>query len=373
MNRIAIIGGGPGGLMLGLLLQQRGYQFTIFEKSNGQNHQSQGGSLDIHGDTGQIPLKEAGLIDEFNKLARFEGEDTKIVDATGKVYYEDDADGQGDRPEIDRGVLCDLIRSHIDPSAIKYGYQFESLKQLADSKCEVTFSNGYQEQFDYVIGSDGAFSKVRSYLSDVNIEYTGISMVEINVEEVSQHYPQLLQYNKNGKMMALDQDKGLLAQLNGDDSIKVYVSYRMAEAELEDYKQMSHDELKARLLSDFEQWDEQLLNYIKNMSNNILFRRIYRLPIGFKWETNQSITLIGDAAHLMSPFAGEGVNMALYDAYLFVKSLDEHTDKMTVAKQYEQEMNKVSKSSAQDSQDNLERMFTEGAAKKLSDMFTFVN
>ena len=73
MNRIAIIGGGPGGLMLGLLLQQRGYQFTIFEKSNGQNHQSQGGSLDIHGDTGQIPLKEAGLIEEFNKLARFEG------------------------------------------------------------------------------------------------------------------------------------------------------------------------------------------------------------------------------------------------------------------------------------------------------------
>ena len=65
--------------------------------------------------------------------------------------------------------------------------------------------------------------------------------------------------------------------------------------------------------------------------------------------------------------------MALYDAYLFVKALDEHTDKMTIAKQYEQEMNKVSKSSAQDSQDNLERMFTEGAAKKLSDMFTFVN
>ena len=160
-------------------------------------------------------------------------------------------------------MLCDLIRSHINPSAIKYGYQFESLKQLADSKCEVTFSNGYQEQFDYVVGSDGAFSKVRSYLSDVDIEYTGISMVEINVEEVSQHYPQLLQYNKNGKMMALDQDKGLLAQLNGDDSIKVYVSYRMAEAELEDYKQMSHDELQARLLSDFEQWDEQLLNYIK--------------------------------------------------------------------------------------------------------------
>ena len=153
-----------------------------------------------------------------------------------------------------------------------------------------------------MIGSDGAFSKVRSYLSDVDIEYTGISMVEINVEEVSQHYPQLLQYNKNGKMMALDQDKGLLAQLNGDDSIKVYVSYRMAEAELEDYKQMSHYELQARLLSDFEQWDEQLLNYIKNMSDNLLFRRIYRLPIGFKWETNQSITLIGDAAHLMSPF-----------------------------------------------------------------------
>ncbi|RIP37043.1 FAD-dependent monooxygenase [Staphylococcus gallinarum] len=370
MNHIAIIGGGPGGLMLGLLLQQRGYNFTIFEKSDGQNHQSQGGSLDIHGDTGQIPLKEAGLIDAFNKLARFEGEDTKIVDSTGQIYYEDYGDGEGERPEIDRGELCDLIRSHINTTSIKYGYEFESLEQLANGNCEVAFSNGYREQFDYVIGSDGAFSKVRSYLVDVDVEYTGISMVEINVEDVKQQHPNLLEYNKNGKMMALEADKGLLAQLNGDDKIKVYVSYRMAEAELDDYKQLSQEALRNQLLSDFEQWDEELLNYIRHMSNEVLFRRIYRLPIGFNWETNQSITLIGDAAHLMSPFAGEGVNMALYDAYLFVKALDEYTDDMTITKKYEQAMNEVSSNSAQASQENLERMFSEDAAKKLGDMFT---
>ncbi|MCG7339164.1 FAD-dependent monooxygenase [Staphylococcus sp. ACRSN] len=356
--------------MLGLLLQQRGYQFTIFEKSDGHNHESQGGSLDIHGDTGQVPLKEAGLIDEFNKLARFEGEDTKIVDSTGKVHYEDDADGQGDRPEIDRGALCDLIRSHIDPTSIKYDYQFDRMEQLKNGDCEVSFSNGYSEKFNYVIGSDGAFSKVRTYLSDTDIVYTGISMIEINIENISEEHPELLKYNKNGKMMALAQDKGLLAQLNGDDSIKVYVSYRMTESELDAYKLLSHNGLQARLLSDFEQWDEQLLNYIHNMSDRVLFRRIYRLPIGFKWSTNQSITLIGDAAHLMSPFAGEGVNMALYDAYLFVKSLDQYENQPEIIENYERAMYEISSNSAYDSQSNLELMFSEQAAKKLGDMFS---
>ena len=63
--------------MLGLLLQQQGFEVSIFEKAGLDVNRDRGGSLDIH-ESGQLPLKEAGMIHRFRELARFEGEDTRI-------------------------------------------------------------------------------------------------------------------------------------------------------------------------------------------------------------------------------------------------------------------------------------------------------
>ncbi|QQT00325.1 FAD-dependent monooxygenase [Peribacillus psychrosaccharolyticus] len=59
----------------------------------------------------------------------------------------------------------------------------------------------------------------------------------------------------------------------------------------------------------FNDWDEQLKNYIRHAEDCIVKRRV-----GFKWERKTNVTLIGDAVHVMSPFVGEGVNMAMYNA-----------------------------------------------------------
>ena len=89
------------------------------------------------------------------------------------------------------------------------------------------------------------------------------------------------------------------------------------------------------------------------------------MPIGFKWDNHPHITLIGDAAHVMSPFAGEG-NMALYDAYLLAKSIERNEDLQTALKQYEEEaMYESSAPRAQESQDNLELMFSQNSAQNL--------
>ncbi|MCE3022472.1 FAD-dependent oxidoreductase [Staphylococcus pasteuri] len=372
VKRIGIIGGGPGGLMLGLLLQQQGHTISIFEKADSNVNRDRGGSLDIHDDSGQLALKEANIYEQFKQLARYEGEDTKVVAKDGTVLFEEDAEGEGSRPEIDRGELCDIIMNQLEPSSIQYGYTFNTLTQLENDQVEVSFKEGNKETFDLVIGADGAFSKVRSFISDVDVEYNDISMVELNVNNVKNDHPDLAQFNKNGKMMALGDNKAILGQLNGDGRIKVYMSYLMDVDKLDDYKALSKGEIKQQLLKDFADWSPELKKYIEYASDDMLLRRIYKLPIGFTWESNGNITLMGDAAHLMSPFAGEGVNMALYDAYLLASAIKTSQDLKSAIAQYEEEMYVVSKESAQESQDNLEVMFSDTAAEQMAAFFNSV-
>ena len=367
LKHIAIVGGGPGGLMLGLLLQRQGFSFTIYERGYQNMHSDRGGSLDIHDDSGQLPLKEAGIFENFRKHARYEGEDTRIVNKDGEILYDEDAEGEGNRPEIDRGKLCDIIMEQIHPENIKYGFKFEKLIQRDNGEVELVFENGTTVMTDLVIGADGAFSQIRSYLTNAKPEYTGISMIEMNSDE--NEHPDLLKFNKNGKLIGLGGDQAILGQRNGDGRIMAYISFKTKYEKLDEYRNLSLDALKERLLAEYSDWDSELQNYIAYSYDDIKFRRIYKLPIGLTWATQPNITIIGDAAHLMSPFAGEGVNMALYDAYLLAESFKNFNNLTEVLKVYEQQMFEITKIHAKESQDNLEIFFSENGAEKMTQFF----
>lgn len=367
LKHIAIVGGGPGGLMLGLLLQRQGFSFTIYERGYQNMHSDRGGSLDIHDDSGQLPLKEAGIFENFRKHARYEGEDTRIVNKDGEILYDEDAEGEGNRPEIDRGKLCDIIMEQIHPENIKYGFKFEKLIQRDNGEVELVFENGTTVMTNLVIGADGAFSQIRSYLTNAKPEYTGISMIEMNSDE--NEHPDLLKFNKNGKLIGLGGDQAILGQRNGDGRIMAYISFKTKYEKLDEYRNLSLDALKERLLAEYSDWDSELKNYIAYSYDDIKFRRIYKLPIGLTWATQPNITIIGDAAHLMSPFAGEGVNMALYDAYLLAESFKNFNNLTEVLKVYEQQMFEITKIHAKESQDNLEIFFSENGAEKMAQFF----
>lgn len=367
LKHIAIVGGGPGGLMLGLLLQRQGFSFTIYERGYQNMHSDRGGSLDIHDDSGQLPLKEAGIFENFRKHARYEGEDTRIVNKDGEILYDEDAEGEGNRPEIDRGKLCDIIMEQIHPENIKYGFKFEKLIQRDNGEVELVFENGTTVMTDLVIGADGAFSQIRSHLTNAKPEYTGISMIEMNSDE--NEHPDLLKFNKNGKLIGLGGDQAILGQRNGDGRIMAYISFKTKYEKLDEYRKLSLDALKERLLAEYSDWDSELQNYIAYSYDDIKFRRIYKLPIGLTWATQPNITIIGDAAHLMSPFAGEGVNMALYDAYILAESFKNFNNLTEVLKVYEQQMFEITKIHAKESQDNLEIFFSENGAEKMTQFF----
>ncbi|GGG53616.1 FAD-dependent oxidoreductase [Paenibacillus radicis (ex Gao et al. 2016)] len=381
-KRIAIIGAGPGGLTLALLLQRYGIPTVIYEREQQDQSHTRGGTLDIHEESGQKALKEAGLYEEFQALARYEEEDFRIVDKTGKIYIDEEPQPEqleaaqtGGRPEIDRGVLCDLLLQAINPGTIKYGYKLEKAVSLENGMTELHFDNGAVETAHLLIGADGAFSRVRPLLTDIDVEYSGLTMLELNILDAAEKHPELAAFNKRGKMFALDDNKGILGQLNGDGRIKVYASFKAERSWLET-SGISFDqpqEAKEQLLEIFQDWDEQLKDYIRFAEDAILPRRIYMLPIGFKWDRNPGVTLIGDAAHVMSPFAGEGVNMAMFDALKLALALARNTDDFGKAiGEYEEVMYQFSAEKARESDDSLQLTFGDDAAAKLAEMMNTI-
>lgn len=142
-QRIAIIGGGPGGLMLALLLQRNGIDVTVYER-HFLNHYEQGGSLDLHEQTGQLALQAAKLHDAFLQKARFEGEDFRLFDQYATLYLDETVaqNEQGTRPEIDRGDLRELLLQAIDPTCMQYGYKLLQCVPLEDRRIALHFENG---------------------------------------------------------------------------------------------------------------------------------------------------------------------------------------------------------------------------------------
>lgn len=95
------------------------------------------------------------------------------------------------------------------------------------------------------------------------------------------------------------------------------------------------------------------------------------LPIGFSWPQRKGVTVLGDAAHLMTPFAGEGVNLAMWDAMLLaqalVDALKDGLDKYrvwTAIRVFGEEMFTRAGEKAQETWDNMQMMVQPDAAKK---------
>ena len=133
--RVAIIGAGPGGLTCARILQRHGISATVYDHESGPEARNQGGTLDLHEDNGQIALREAGLLEEFFRLSRPEGQEMRQMDRAGAVLFHHTPEaGERLKPEIDRGRLRDLLLGSLKPGTVRWGHTLRSVEGPAEGR-----------------------------------------------------------------------------------------------------------------------------------------------------------------------------------------------------------------------------------------------
>ena len=381
-KKIAIIGGGPGGLTLGRLLQRKGVDVKVYERDESRNVRVQGATLDLHFDSGLKALAEAGLMDAFKANYRPGADKLRIVDENAKIFFDEHNEEStsyfGDewfRPEIDRGPLRDILLDSLQPDTVVWDSHIVALKSV-DSTWEIIFRNGSTVIADIVIGADGAKSKIRPFVTPIRPFYSGVTVLEGNIYDSQKKAPKIHNLLKGGKIMSLGDSRTISVSAKGDGSLDFYTGWKVdadwiteSGINFKDGKQVLEWFKK-----EYHSWDNIWLELFEAENTVFTPRPQYCMPLDQKWEAKPDITLIGDAAHWMPPYAGEGVNMAMLDALQLSETLtsEEFTDLRSAIAQYEKQMFLRFAEIGKDTMKNTEFMHSPDGLNKLLEMFTQV-
>lgn len=377
---IAIVGGGPGGLILARLLQLKGANVKVYERDFSKDARLIGSPLDMHEESGLAALRKANLLEEFKKNFRPGADKTLIVNEHSEIFFSDHENKQDEnfgnahfRPEIDRGPLRNMLLESLQPETVVWNSHFISMEKQNEG-CLLHFKNGLSAYADLVIAADGANSKIRPYITNIKAFYSGVTMLDVNVCDAEKAAPHFYNLLNGGKIMAFGNSKCLLGGQKGNGDLGFYASFKTDEnwAVNSGLDYSDKTQLLAWFKQEYSEWSHIWHELFENAATPVIPRPIYCMPLDQTWEALPNLTMLGDAAHVMPPFAGEGANMAMLDALELSECLtsDKYDTLQEAISFYEINMQKRAAQAAQESLENGEQMHSEGAIDRMLNMFS---
>ena len=173
--------------------------------------------------------------------------------------------------------------------------------------------------------------------------------------------------------MAFGNGKCLLGGQKGDGGLGFYISFKPGEnwATNSGLDFSNKAQLLAWFKKEYSGWSSIWYELLEHMATPVIPRPIYCMPLDQTWEALPNLTLLGDAAHVMPPFEGEGANTSMFDALELSECLT--SGKFNTVQQailfYEVSMRKRAAAAAKRSLENGERMHSEGALEKMLTVF----
>jgi len=277
--------------------------------------------------------------------------------------------GAGKRPEIERGPLRDSLLDSLQAGTVQWDCKLESAEPL-DEQVLLRFANGQTALADIAVGSDGANSRFRELVTPIRPEYVGVSLVEALVPDARQMIPTLWDLLGGSALIALGGERTIGMGTKPDGSVLFYagVKTRDDSARRSFEEASGPDRQVAWFHANFQGWSE-IWAPLFEKATSMVWRPLLVCPPGQHWEPKPNATLIGDAAHVMPPYAGEGVNMAMLDALELSRFLLSQATSSDAIAAYEAEMFARMRHMTEDTMVNTEMFYAPNASDRVVALF----